>query len=390
MTTGNEGTVTLTTGNPDTVTVTTSPSSTTPLESKQTPNCPNEPSGRIYDSTFGGQFEIYCNTDLYDTDAATLDQPTFADCIRACEIFNIDYFYDDSKTCRGVTYWYNQTSPNCLLKNTANVFPNETRLGVDSAALLNPFKGSTDLFPHSTTNALPTNQPTETPVTCPDDYGNVLITEADQDAYVIDCNYCGNGTDMPGSPFFVASYRACIDVCDQTPGCLEAQYFPTDRQNNACLLKSSFGPGATDTTCEGARRLDGPACPRDDGKIYVNGNQTFVIECYVDHVDCDFQGMPLYTDSFGECMDICHANAGSCYDVSWIPGVPQGPCFLKACVGSRVPNQQHVWGGRLLFSGNGNYPPPGQPATETATVTSVSQQGTLTVTVTVTAKPTSR
>jgi hypothetical protein len=56
----------------------------------------------------------------------------------------------------------------------------------------------------------------------------------------------------------------------------------------------------------------------------------------------------VYTTSFANCLAACASTSG-CVDVSWVPGSPQGPCYMKNSVNAASSNQG-VWGARILGS----------------------------------------
>lgn len=320
------------------------------------PNCPNETPGRIFDCPYGGEYSIYCGYAYLDEDCTVVTSSSLGACAQACDAYNIQHFYDTT-TCAGVTFF--GTTGQCHLKQNTSI-PYATN-GADSCQLENPYKGGvTQVFPTATSmgsmGAGPTVTMTsviagytpETLVNCPQDNGTVITSGPDAAAFLVECNINRAGDDKPGSPYYVSSFRSCIDACADDPACYDCTYFPSTAAMNPCYLKTAVPNATTDSSCWSARAIQGPVCPRDDARLYVTQGEDLVIECFTDRTGCDFVDMPVLTDSFGECMDLCAANLPACADVSWTPGTPQGACTLKSCIGAPVANQTDVWGGRLL------------------------------------------
>lgn len=319
------------------------------------PNCPYERPGRVFDSPYGGEYAIYCGYAYLDPDCSVVTSSSLGSCVQACDAYNIQHF-NDPTNCVGVTY-FNGTGE-CHLKSSMTM-PHATD-GVNSAQLLNPYQGGvTQVFASTSymgsmgpgptvTYASPVAGYTQEPlVNCPQDNNTVVTAGSNNEAFLIECGINRAGSNLPDTPYFVSSFRSCIDACANDQRCYDTTFFPGAAMS-PCYLHANITNATRDASAWNARLLTGPTCPRDDGKLYITGNEDFVVECYTDRPGCDFAGMPLHTDSLGACMDICAANAPQCVDVSWIPGSPQGSCTLKSCAGAPITNQTDVWGGRLL------------------------------------------
>ncbi|EKG13913.1 hypothetical protein MPH_08912 [Macrophomina phaseolina MS6] len=92
------------------------------------------------------------------------------------------------------------------------------------------------------------------------------------------------------------------------------------------------------------------SCPGSDGYRYTTSSgHVFIVECYVDYSGGNIPVNPAgpnYASSLNECIQQCDSYVG-CIDVSWNPGNPSGPCYLKNSFGTRLMNQNNVWGARL-------------------------------------------
>jgi hypothetical protein len=87
----------------------------------------------------------------------------------------------------------------------------------------------------------------------------------------------------------------------------------------------------------------GPTCPGSNATIFnANNGASYMIECFVDHVNFDLPVNPVFVDNFAECIQACDDN-DDCVDVS-LSGVA---CYLKSAVGETLSNQV-IWGARLL------------------------------------------
>ncbi|KAF2492266.1 hypothetical protein BU16DRAFT_108581 [Lophium mytilinum] len=83
------------------------------------------------------------------------------------------------------------------------------------------------------------------------------------------------------------------------------------------------------------------SCPGDDGTPYTAADGAiYTIECATDHYGGNLA--MSYQDSLEKCIELCESSAG-CVDVSFLPGNPSGPCYLKQSVGEKQTNSG-VWG----------------------------------------------
>ena len=89
-------------------------------------------------------------------------------------------------------------------------------------------------------------------------------------------------------------------------------------------------------------------CPSSNGTIFTaTSGDTYQVQCFLDHNDGDMPNMPVYTSGLADCIASCEATTG-CVDVSWVPGTPQGPCYLKSKVGTPV-SAGNVWGAIRVY-----------------------------------------
>lgn len=83
------------------------------------------------------------------------------------------------------------------------------------------------------------------------------------------------------------------------------------------------------------------SCPEDDGKAFTAADGAiYTVECSTDHYGGNLA--MSYQSSLETCIELCESTA-SCVDVSWLPGNPSGPCYLKKNVGENQENSG-VWG----------------------------------------------
>lgn len=113
------------------------PTSTTPNgASSATPNCPEEPVGRLFVDGSGMIYALYCGTEYLDPNVDILGATNFMQCIAACDLYNIQNFFNPSASCMGVSFFENTAGNNCYLKNSTN--DPQAMNGTDSAELLTP------------------------------------------------------------------------------------------------------------------------------------------------------------------------------------------------------------------------------------------------------------
>ncbi|KAF1992130.1 hypothetical protein K402DRAFT_79718 [Aulographum hederae CBS 113979] len=333
--------------------------------STATPNCPDEPAGRVYYSKFGNSYSLYCGTNILDNTVEASHQNDMSGCIQACDAFNILHFYMASQ-CLGISFRNNMTDLNCELKSTT--VNTEPLPGVDSAYLLNPYLGPQNNTDKQPTPVTTVGGPAATGLSCPRDNNTVVVTN--NIAFIVECWVQHQGGDLVNQPSYGATLDSCIALCAANPDCVVASF---NYPSRSCTQKNTIGPGRNVTDIWAAKQLPaaGPQCPRDAGTYYNTNGKTFLIECYIDHFDNEFARMPIYTESFGVCMDLCGVNEG-CVDVSYTPGSPAGPCVLKSGLGA-ASNQGKIWGGKLVVpegGGGGNGPGNGPgtgPGTGTGT-----------------------
>ncbi|OCK84645.1 multicopper oxidase [Lepidopterella palustris CBS 459.81] len=90
----------------------------------------------------------------------------------------------------------------------------------------------------------------------------------------------------------------------------------------------------------------------------------------------------FYVSSLGDCIAAC-ANTTGCVDVSWVVGVPKGPCYLKNDIGA-ASSPSNVHGARLVSNCT-----TASSTSVTSTSTSVSSSSAPSSTITPSANPTS-
>ncbi|OCK98434.1 laccase-like multicopper oxidase [Cenococcum geophilum 1.58] len=152
---------------------------------------------------------------------------------------------------------------------------------------------------------------------------------------------CGNGVSCWGSIFgdCCSSSGACGSTkahCGS--GCQEDNGWCDSKQKRG-VSSSTASPTATATAL---------SCPSSNGTIFTaTSGDAYQVECFLDHVNGDMSGNPVYTSGLAGCIAACEARTG-CVDVSWVPGSPQGPCYLKSKVGSPV-SAGNVWGAIRVY-----------------------------------------
>lgn len=216
-------------------------------------------------------------------------------------------------------------------------------------------------------------------ITCPSSNG-ATYTNANGATFTIEC-----GIDHAGGDYASAStntFQQCIDLCASYAWCVDVSY-----SGVGCYMKNTVGK-ASNNGVSGARLLSSgstsssaasststsiipstsstssiqatsvtttmatstsastapPSCPASNGATYVSGSSSFIIECSVDRAGGDLS--MVYTSSFVACMAACSSTSG-CIDVSWVPGSPQGPCYMKSTAAAGQANS-NVWGARVL------------------------------------------
>lgn len=119
------------------------------------------------------------------------------------------------------------------------------------------------------------------------------------------------------------------------------------------------------------------SCPGSNGASYTASNgAVFVVECYTDRPGGDM-GMQ-YTASLDACANLCATTSG-CKDVSWVPGSPTGPCYMKNALNAASTNNG-IYGARLSSAGSST-----TSTTSTTTTTTVAKKTTTTTTAKATA-----
>ncbi|GAM89397.1 hypothetical protein ANO11243_074350 [Dothideomycetidae sp. 11243] len=168
----------------------------------------------------------------------------------------------------------------------------------------------------------------------------------------------------------VTSYLDCMNLCDAaaSTGCEGFVYVGQQGGlgGGTCWLKAAMGSltpaagnfiaGSKGVTASGSSSSSSAAstatvsaatptisisCPASNNTVYTAlNNETFLIECGVDHAAGDMGS--LTTQTFAQCVEAC-ANTQGCIDVS-LSGTA---CYMKSSVGAAVSNNV-IWGARLV------------------------------------------
>lgn len=176
----------------------------------------------------------------------------------------------------------------------------------------------------------PTPTPQDTGLICPMDNNTIYTAPSGQD-FQIECGIDHVAGDL--SMDYVDSFQDCIDLCDKTDGCLDVSL-----SGSACYMKSILGRAIADDGNLGAKLIGAKApvqCPTSDGTNYTTSNdQTFVVECGIDHAGGDIRGFNVAGDIaarwLGQCIETC-GNTTGCVDVSLSGRKSYSPC-TPSCV----------------------------------------------------------
>lgn len=97
-----------------------------------------------------------------------------------------------------------------------------------------------------------------------------------------------------------------------------------------------------------ARAAPTLSCPASDTSIYAASNgENFKVQCNIDHTGGDLK--MVYTSSLDQCISTC-STTNNCQAVSWVPGTPNGPCYMKSIILTGNANTR-VWGA-IIQSGS--------------------------------------
>ncbi len=210
-------------------------------------------------------------------------------------------------------------------------------------------------------------------------------TNPNGDVYLIECNIDHCGGDLPNDGQYVPSLDACIALCSSTANCIDVSWHEGS-PDGPCYIKSTVGDASQNSHVLGAKLVSKapitttstkvitttissmtittmstvvttisgsvvasptPFCPNLDGQSYTDScGAVYVIECHVDHCGGDIPNGMQYTTGLDTCMALCSSNS-ACVDVSWVPGLPEGPCYIKSSLGAAEQNS-NVWGARQI------------------------------------------
>ncbi len=140
------------------------------------------------------------------------------------------------------------------------------------------------------------------PLDCTNGESDNTVYKSAGGSYDIICHvdYAGGDVAAAGG---LASFEACIDLCDNTPTCIDVSYAP----GGACYMKSSLGAanpnGGIWTARSRAARLDDVTCVdnKANGTIYdaADGGY-FQIICGIDYAGGDMAATS--ETSFSACV----------------------------------------------------------------------------------------
>ncbi|KAH8125020.1 hypothetical protein LI328DRAFT_167882 [Trichoderma asperelloides] len=239
------------------------------------------------DQTFrannGEQFAVESGFDYHGGDYRMVTANTFHDCINICST---------QAACRAVSY----RDKFCWLKSTIN-----------AATANSQVSGAVRL------------QYVPAPIACPAD-GSNQIKETDNKQFTIQC-----GTDHPRGDIKsipTLDFPNCIDLCDQTAGCIAASW-----RFGTCYLKKTLEPAVSSSWVDTAvlsSHLTSPTfCPGPDGQqIREASGRSFTITCNADRVGGDLANKPVV--DIGGCISWCD-EMGGCVAAVY----HDGRCWLK-------------------------------------------------------------
>jgi hypothetical protein len=164
------------------------------------------------------------------------------------------------------------------------------------------------------------------PLDCSNFQSNNTIYQAAVGSYDIICqvDYAGGDLLAQGG---LATFEDCIELCDDTPGCIDISYAPG---GGNCWMKSMLTTALWNGNIWTARSRvikagGGVTCVnnRDNGTIYdaVNGG-SYQVFCGVDYAGGDMGASS--ESSFTKCLDKCDSTPG-CLDVAYV--APS--CYMK-------------------------------------------------------------
>src|SRR5579871_3302188 len=219
-------------------------------------------------------------------------------------------------------------------------------------------------------------------IQCPAQNGT-SYTDINGDVYLVECNIDHSGGDLPNDGQYVPSLDACIALCSATANCIDVSWVEGSPEG-ACYLKSSVGTASQNSHVLGAKLVSKapitttatevitttvssmtittmttvvstisgsvvasptPFCPNLDGKSFTDScGAVYAIECGVNHAGGDIPNGMQYTTGLDTCMALCSSDS-ECVDVSWVPGLPEGPCYPKKSLGAAEQNS-NVWGAK--------------------------------------------
>ncbi|OCL01495.1 hypothetical protein AOQ84DRAFT_402234, partial [Glonium stellatum] len=99
--------------------------------------------------------------------------------------------------------------------------------------------------------------------------------------------------------------------------------------------------GVSSSTSASASAAAILSCPGSNGISYIAANGvSYTVQCYTGHSAGDMS--MSYQPRLESCIAACESTSG-CVVVSWVPGSPSGPCYLKSSAGAAVSNGG-AWG----------------------------------------------
>ncbi|KAF2228646.1 hypothetical protein EV356DRAFT_436306, partial [Viridothelium virens] len=145
-------------------------------------------------------------------------------------------------------------------------------------------------------------------------------TDANGDAYTVQCNYDHGGGDLGN--MLVNSFSDCFSACDNEPGCIAFSYLSGSGPGH-CYFTTSLNPGQAAQGVDFAMR--GYSSASEVSPTASSG--PYELLCSTDHAGGDLETNQY--SSLATCLSGCTAS-GSCIGVSYNPSSQL--CHLKQSI----------------------------------------------------------